>query len=79
MGAQKNCLNETVLLSTHNISSSEYPQHMFWLRNEKYYFFWYALLTKVLHDGLCSVIDIPQGLKNLKSTEREIKNDNAEK
>ena len=34
MGAQKNRLIETVLLSTHN-GSFEYPQHMFCLRNKK--------------------------------------------
>ena len=44
MGAQKNRLIETVLLSTHNIC--------FGLAIRKKYFFWYALLTKVLilHD-----------------------------
>ena len=41
MGTQKNCLNETILLSAQTIfklmgiSSFEYPQHMFWMRNKE--------------------------------------------
>ena len=38
------CLKEP----SHQDGSFEYPQHMFWLRNKKKYF-WNALLTKVMH------------------------------
>ena len=43
LGAQKNSLNETDLLSISIRCTFEYPQHMFWLGN---IFFCYALLTK---------------------------------
>ena len=33
--------------ASHQDSSFEYPQHMFWLRNKKI-IFWNTLLTKVL-------------------------------
>ena len=40
VGTQKNHLNETILFyyESHQDSCSEYPQHMFWLRNKKIIF-----------------------------------------